>query len=446
MSQLDNARSFLRSTAIRQTLVLLSVFFLITTIAWLATYWVVIRDTNRLVELRLEVLMDSTFSALSNGESLPVAGPGQYLAQLPVNGVQQGALPEGFNAADKRTGFHRMESTKDSGQADYVLLVRDSPGFRIIAGENVERLEEATDILLVGLLFAIFFSVLAACVAGLWIARRNQARLDRISSGLARVSDGDLESRISLQGPDDDLKLLANRIDATTEQLESAMTQMRMQSANIAHDLRTPLARLRSVLEERHIALTERNEPVSEKVLASALYQIDQIGSAFNALLRIARIESGAQKSTFKAIDLGELANDVKEIFGPVIEERGQTMAVELKRPAHITGDPEMIIQLAGNLIQNALSFGVDGQKISLVVDGTQLSISDQGPGIPFDERERVLQPLYQLENPRQGEGHGLGLALVSAICKLHDAQLSLADGPGSHGLTVTVRFPSKPH
>ncbi|CAG0907167.1 unnamed protein product, partial [Cyprideis torosa] len=248
--------------------------------------------------------------------------------------------------------------------------------------------------------------------AGLWIARRNQARLDKISIGLAEVSQGQLNSRINLPGPSDDLSLLANRIDETTARLETTMTQMRVQTANIAHDLRTPLARLRAVLEERHTALTERNEPVSEGVLEDALDQIDQIVDTFNALLRIARIESGEQKSSFKSVSLGALVDNVRDTFGPVIEDRGQTLSVDQKHPAHVTGDPDMIIQLFGNLIQNALRYGAEGQNISLVVDGTELSVSDQGPGIPIEERERVLQPLYQLEAQRQGEGYGLGLAL----------------------------------
>ncbi|OED34647.1 hypothetical protein AB833_32085 [Chromatiales bacterium (ex Bugula neritina AB1)] len=444
LNRLNAARSLLRSTAIRQTLALLSVFALITTIAWLATYWMVVRDTNRLVELRLATLADSAFTALQKNAPLPGAGHGQYLAQISSTGVQQGTLPEDFNLAGKPPGYHHLESKHESGQIDFVLLIRDTPGFRIIAGENVERLEETTDTLLLGLQLALVISVLAACVAGFWIAWKNQARLDKISSGLARVSQGDLASRINLQeGPEDDLSLLASRIDSTTARLETAMEQMRRQSANIAHDLRTPLARLRSVIEERHIALTERGEPVSGNILDTALHQIDQIDNTFNALLRIASVESGARKASFKAVNLGDLSNNVVEIFGPVVEERGQSMTVELNQPASIIADPDMIIQLIGNLIQNSLSYGSDGQKIYLRVQGTQLSLIDEGPGIPAAEREKVLQPLYQLEKQRQNEGYGLGLAMVSAICKLHDAGLSLADGRNDHGLAVTVQFPA---
>lgn len=442
LNRFDAGRLFLRSTAIQQTLLLLGVFTLVTTVAWVATYWMVVRDSNRLVELRLEALVDTTLTALENGDDLPPVGYGQYLAQLPVGGIQQGELPIEFNPVDKRIGFYRLESEERNEQADYVVLIHDAPGMRIVASENVERLEETTDILLSGLPIALLATVLATLVAGLWIARKNQTRLNKISAGLARVSQGELDSRINLSAPNDDLNFVASHIDTTTTRLESAMLQMRNQTANIAHDLRTPLARLRAVIEERHIALSEQNEPVSEAALKIALDQIDRIVDTFNALLRIARIESGEQKSSFTSLDLGQLANDAADTFRAVIEDRGQALQVTLSEPANITCDPDMIMQLIGNLIQNAMRYGAEGQTLSLAVDDSQLSLTDQGPGIPAAERENVLQPLYQLEKQRQGEGFGLGLSLVNAICKLHDAQLALADGPAGVGLSVVVEFP----
>lgn len=446
LSRLDDARSFIRSTAIRQTLILLGVFALVTTVAWLATYWMVIRDTNRLVELRLETLIDNTVLALEKETALPQNGPGQFLALLKKSGTDRGTLPPGMSLAQKKPGIHYLESSQGSRESDYAVLIRQSNGLRIVAGENVERLEETTDIFLAGLQFALLMSLLATFAAGFWIAKRNQARLDRISLGLARVSQGELGSRIKLPGPNDDLSLLANRIDTTTSRLETAMTQMRVQSANIAHDLRTPLARLRALLEDRHIALVDRNEPVLEEVLEDALAQIDQIVDTFNALLRIARIESGEQKSSFTLIALGDLVDNVKETFGPVIEERDQTLIVEKRQPAHVKGDPDMIIQLIGNLIQNAMRYGADAQTITLTATGADLSVSDEGPGIPIVERERVIQPLYQLEKQRQSSGYGLGLSLVNAICHLHDAQLTLTDGANGVGLTVLVSFPDGSH
>ena len=442
-NRFEPIRQALRSTAIRQALILLGIFALFTSIIWLATYAVVVRDTQKLVKDRLDTLVNNAEQALETSGTLPETQSGQYLLVLEEGNKQRGEFPDKLSLDNKPAGFHHMESSVGSGQTDYVVLIRNTNTARIHAAENIERLEDTTDIFLAGLQFALLTSLLATFVAGFWIARRHQARLDKISEGLKRVSSGELSSRIQLKGPkDDDLSLLADRIDETTSRLESTMTQMRVQTANIAHDLRTPLARLRAMLEEGQNALVEKNQAVGEDVLEDALAQIDKIVDTFNAILRIARIESGAQKASFVSLSLSDLANIVRETFGPVVEDHGQSLVVEIRSPGTVKGDRDMIIQLLGNLIQNSLRHGAKEQQITLRVEGLQLSVSDQGPGIPVEERDRVLQPLYQREKQRQSEGVGLGLALVNAICDLHNAVLTLNDGPDGVGFRVSVTFP----
>lgn len=434
-------KRYLRSSAMRQTLVLLLVFALITTVAWLGTYLMVIRDTNQLVQQRLDALVASAVNSLQHGNPLP-AQPGHFLAIEQAGVVISGQLPAEFSPTGKAPGYHHLESTTDLKRTDYVILIHNTDTHRIIVAENVEQLEEATDILLAGLQFSLVAALLAAFVAGVAIARRNQSRLSNISHVLTSVAHGNLHSRVKDTGSGDDLSLLAGHINDTIARLEATMAQMRVQTANIAHDLRTPLARFRAVLEERYLALTDHNEPVTADALTDALKQVDRIVDTFNALLRIARIESGDQKSSFIAVALDDLIDRVEDTFGPVIEDRGQRLNVIKHHPATITGDPDMIIQLLGNLIQNALRYGTPRQQITLSAEGTTLVVCDQGPGIPLAERERVLQPLYQQEQQRQGEGFGLGLSLVNAICQLHEAQLTLAPGPQNKGLQVAVNFP----
>jgi len=274
------------------------------------------------------------------------------------------------------------------------------------------------------------------------MARRAQARLNTINDGLAQVAQGQLDCPIKLDGRDD-LSLLAERINATTKRLDHAFSLMRVQSSNIAHDLRTPLARLRAQIEVNLIALTQQNRQITPDDLSAALEQIDQITATFEALLRLARIESGAGREAFASIDLKSLVEEVSEAFGPVVEDAGQTLCIEMTNPATVHGDHDMLVQLLANLIQNALQHGAQEQTILLHVHGTYLSIRDQGPSIPLKEREKVLQPLYQGEKTRQGKGSGLGLALVRAIADLHKADLALSDGPKGQGLTVSLQFPS---
>lgn len=438
---LNRFRGIWRQSAIRQAIGLLSVFASVTLIAWTATFWLVAREMERLVDARLEALMSASLAALESGNTLPTPGLGQSIAVLESGQVAHGDLPlqlASFTGAD---GFHEYDSNR-SHAPDYRYLVRNTGYGQLVITENVHRLEEASDILRGGLQVALVGSLGATLLFGLWMARRAQARLDAIGAALARTAQGDLGARINLSGTKDDLNLLATRIDNTTARLEQTVEQMRVQSSNIAHDLRTPLARLRALIEQRYLTLVEKAEPVRAEALEDALEQIDRIVGTFDALLRIARIESGARKASFAAVNLDEVVQQIAETFGPVVEDAAQRLVVVITDPVSVHGDRNLIFQLAANLIQNALRYGAEGQTITLAVAGRLLSVSDQGPGIPPDERENVLAPLYQLDRERQSEGYGLGLSMVGAVSELHDARLSLSAGPDGRGLKVEVQFP----
>ncbi len=422
----DRAKAMLRLSAVRHTLWLLTLFSLITLIAWGGTYWLVQREMLRMVDERLIIRMEAAEMALARGDALPAPTVGQTAE------MTDGTFTEGFKTIDSE-GRRSIE---------FRYFVRTTEQGQIRLGENTERQEELRDILAGGMQLTFVGTLLVTALAGLWLARHGQARLGAINSGLARIAQGHLDTRIALAGPDDDLSLLAKRINATAERLEDAMTQMRVQSSNIAHDLRTPLARLRARLETSLVALAEDQRAVSEDELGEALEQIDQITATFDALLRLARIESGAGREAFSAVDLTDMVSRLEETFGPVVEASGKVFQVDTTDPARVSGDADMLFQLFANLIQNALRHGISGETITLRAQGAHVSVSDEGPGIPFAEREKVLQPLYQQETTRQGEGFGLGLSLVRAIADLHGATLSLSDGPNGRGLTVSLRFP----
>ncbi len=219
------------------------------------------------------------------------------------------------------------------------------------------------------------------------------------------------------------------------------MTHMRVQSSNIAHDLRTPLARLRAKLETLLHQRVEHNHSVSAEDLSAALEQIDHITGTFNALLRLTQIESGVQRASFTSIKLSEIGKKIEETFGPVVEDGGQTLVLDVTGDGYVIGDADLLIQLIANLIKNALRYGPVGQTIFLTINSHSLVLTDQGSGIPLAERESVLEPLYQGEGARQGQGVGLGLSIVRAICELHNARLSLNHGHEGVGLMVSVTF-----
>lgn len=437
---LNQLKGFLRQSAIRQALGLLIVFALISTVAWAATYALVKREIGRLVDARLDTQMTATLEALENSSSLPLPGFGQSIGLISDGFVTQGTVPDFVNLAAQEDGYFKWDSNKSS-QSDYRYLLRQTQFGRVVISENIERQDELYEVLFLGLQVALLGSLSAALLTALLIARRNQARLDAISAGLAEVARGNLKARIHLPDRKDDLSLLAQRIDATSQRLEHTIEQIRVQSSNIAHDLRTPLARLRALVESRYIALCEKNEPVGADTLEAALEQIDRIVGTFDALLRIARIESGARKEAFTDLDLATVVQTVDDAFGPVIEDAGQQLSLLVTDPAHIRGDRDLLIQLLANLLQNALRYGPRGQTITLTLQGKRITVLDQGPGIPPSEREKVFEPLYQLEEARQGAGFGLGLSLVRAISDLHGARLRLSEGQDQKGLLVTLDF-----
>ena len=414
----------LRLSAVRQALGFLLLFTAISIIAWGGTFLLVSREMQRNVDARLTEGMDAAIASLDAGLDFSVSDSDETAA------IVDETVREGF----------RTEDLKGSSE-EVRYLVRTTSHGRLQLGENTERQEELRDILAGGMQISLAATIFLTSLFGLWIARRSQERVNAISTGLAKVAQGDLGARITLDG-NDDLSLLANRIDSTAARLETAMTQMRVQSSNIAHDLRTPLARLRAQLESNLLALIEHERQVEVHDLEDALEQIDRITGTFEALLRLARIESGAGRNSFQTVRLKDLIAEIIDTYGPVVEEAGQTLDVAIRDATTISGDHDMLVQLLANLIQNALRYGANNQAIGIEVHGPRLIITDEGPGVPFDQRENVLQPLHQGEATRQGEGFGLGLALVRAICELHGAELSLSDGPNGRGLRVTVKFP----
>ncbi|MBE1284432.1 MAG: HAMP domain-containing protein [Rhodobacteraceae bacterium] len=421
---LSRYKFLFRLSAIRQALVLLSLFSVISILAGGATYWLVQREMLRAVDIRLNERMDIAVAALAAGDGLPE--------------------PEDGESARLVTDMNRLGFWTDPELGEETrYLQRQTQHGVILLGENTERQEELRDILATGMQISLLASLFAAGLASVWMALRAQKRLNIITDGLADIARGQLDQRIVVEG-NDDLSLVAGRINSTTARLEQAMTDMRVQSSNIAHDLRTPMARLRAEIETSLTKLVEKGRAVTEDDLGEALDQIDQITGTFEALLRLSRIESGAGRSNFRSVSLDDLIDRLRETFAPVVEEAGHRLVVEKVAPAPVHGDPDLLVQLLANLLQNALRYGPVGQTITLRCHQTLLSVSDEGPGIPFAEHERVLQPLYQLKADRQGEGLGLGLSLVQAIAELHEAELSLSDGPNGQGLTVTIRFPAQ--
>jgi signal transduction histidine kinase len=284
-----------------------------------------------------------------------------------------------------------------------------------------------------------------AIAGGALLASRVQRRLDGIASTMVDVSHGRLDARIPLIGNGDDIDVVSRQVNAALERLTALVDGMREVSANIAHDLKTPLNRLQMILESA-ADKTASGEDVSVE-LTDARAESQQINGTFDALLRIAQIEAGARKARFVDLDVGRVVETIGEVYADVAEDDGKSLSTSIVPGTewYIHGDRDLLMQMLANLVENAMRHCPPGTAIELSVtrqgERILVHVRDDGPGIPAQEREKVFQRLYRLEASRTTPGSGLGLSLVKAVADLHAATITLEDR--SPGLGVAVGFPA---
>lgn len=304
--------------------------------------------------------------------------------------------------------------------------------------------EELESLLVVSFGWATIIVLGLAVIGGALLATRVQHRLDSIAATMVEVSHGKLDTRIPLIGRGDDIDQVSSQVNAALDRLSGLVAGMKQVSENIAHDLKTPLGRLQIILEEAVSSATAGKDLTSS--LAEALDECGRINGTFEALLRIAQIEAGARKASFKPVDLAEVIATIAEIYRDVAEDDGKKLAAMVSPGtlSLINGDRELLIQMFANLVENAIRHCPAATSISLSIDGAArrvlATVSDSGPGIPSDEREKVFQRLYRLDGSRSTHGNGLGLSLVRAIADLHGATIALQNN--DPGLKVVVGFP----
>ncbi|MFX0540885.1 sensor histidine kinase [Roseovarius sp. S4756] len=311
--------------------------------------------------------------------------------------------------------------------------------YTLIQGAGDHIIAEVLEALSIALVAGYILVISAGLIIGQFVGIRTERRIGSIMETLEEVAKGALSRRIPLLGTDrDDLSRVSGAINVMLDQLETLLQSQKQIATDIAHDLRTPLQRLRQRLER----MQEAHEEDAD--LTAALGETETLIETFRALLRIAQIEAGTQQSHFVPVDLGALARDVVEIYQPVAEDEGQTLTALIPDgQAEMRGDPALLGQLMSNLIENAIRHSPPGAVLTLSLalgPAPVLIMSDDGPGIPAGERSKVFRRFYRLEKSRTTEGHGLGLPLVKAICTLHGAEIALEDN--APGLKVIVTFP----
>jgi signal transduction histidine kinase len=318
--------------------------------------------------------------------------------------------------------------------------VRDT---RLIVGESYRDIEELENLTLGNLAWTSILVLVLSVAGGALIAARAERRFHAVRETMDKVALGDLAARIPLYGKGDDIALLSHDINLALGRLQSNVEGMRQVSTDIAHDLKTPLIRLGISLEEARRKLARGQSPEDEIDAADA--EVQQINGTFEALLRIAQIESGARRARFERLDLNEVLEEVVELFGGALEDAGMSIGATVPAsPCAVEGDRQLLMQLYSNLVENALRHCPEGTHVRLFARATgnaiMSGVEDDGPGIPPDEREKVFRRLYRLERSRTSPGTGLGLSLVRAIADIHEAQVTLEDA--DPGLLAKVMFP----
>lgn len=333
-----------------------------------------------------------------------------------------------------------------------VQVVRMSSGFVLLVGRDIGEREEFRRIIGGALAWALGLMIGLALISYVFVSRRVLKRIDSLSASSRRIMEGDLTGRLEVTGSDDEFDRLADSVNAMLGRIESLLYGVKDVSDNIAHDLKTPLTRLRNRLETA-LAASDGDPARYRATIEATIEESDQIIRTFNALLMIARIEAGSPDGAMIEVDVNAIVRDVAELYEAVAEADGIDLAVEtMAEPVLIKASRELLGQALANLIDNAIKHATpaEGEErrlrivVSDAVEGGDLvlRVADNGPGVPEADRERALQRFVRLEKSRSQPGSGLGLSLAAAVARLHHGTITLGDN--NPGLVVTLRLPLK--
>lgn len=351
-------------------------------------------------------------------------------------------------AGTRFTTYNRQEDT--GGTRSHVAFVQVfilPGGYRLLVGRDIEERDTLRDLVARPAQWAVLLIVGLGLAGGVFVTRRVLKRIDAMTATAETIMAGDLSGRLALAGTGDEFDRLAHSLNAMLERIEALMVGLKEVSDNIAHDLKTPLTRLRNRAEEA--LRTAHTEEQWRAALETTIEESDGLIRTFNALLLIARAEAGQARDNMTDVDLADLTENVAELYEPLADEQDLDLTVDLM-PASVHGVRELLAQALSNLIDNAIKYGrsPDGTRgriaVSITREGADvlLKVADSGPGIPAPDRERVVERFVRLEASRTRPGSGLGLSLVAAVARLHGGELSFADN--APGLAATLRLRAK--
>jgi signal transduction histidine kinase len=440
---------FLRTEGFRLSALYAGIFAL--SILGLGAFVLVITDQA----LRDQIIQFSStdIAAVRNGYALE----GTHEAREVVNQLMAGPVSSDFYllqqngkaiagnmaAMPEKTGTIAIPATAATGN-HAVLGVGAfiAPGLYIFSGSGTARLQMVQSHILHVMLGLFVAAMLLAVAGGTLVSRSFLSRTDAMARACRDIMDGDLKLRLPVRATGDQLDRLAEAINEMLSRIATLMDNLAQVSNDIAHDLRTPVTHLRHRLERARADCRTPEDYAAS--LETAIAKADEILGLFSALLRIAQIEGRERRAAFTNVDLGALLEQMREMFDPVAEEAEHSLRLAAAPALVVRGDRQLLTQLFSNLIENAVVHTPPSTHITLSlrnVDGQAIAqVSDDGPGVPMEEHERLFRRLYRREASRTQPGHGLGLSLASAIAELHGARIRiLKEGVG---MSVEIAFP----
>jgi len=351
--------------------------------------------------------------------------------------------PDGETDADGWWNF-RLEDAGGGRNGVYLARARSfrlSGGFLLLVGRDVRELTEIRSTIIRTLVWGLVITIVLAGLGGAMMSRSTVRRIESINTTSRDIMSGDLSRRIPTDGTGDDFDTLASNLNQMLDRIQLLMDDVRRVSDNVAHDLRTPLARLRNRLET--LKLESDASETGRQIIDQALTDTNDLLTTFNALLRIARLETDQSRGSFRELDMATLILDVSELYEPLAHQRKQQIVLGPMEAVRMAGDRDLLFQALANLLDNAIKYTPEGGRISISLnhkgDNAELTLGDTGPGVPIEAREKVFQRFFRLDESRSTPGNGLGLSLVAAVARLHRIGLSLEDN--DPGLRVVLRL-----
>ena len=445
-------RTLLHTSVLQLTLVYVALFGVSVLALFYLIYWSTVgyleRQTNETIQVEIDGLLEQyerrgasgladviaervrkdgenrSIYLLADAIGRPLAGNLAYLPDAPTGQWLDFVKPDGASASTPvRAG-----------------VIRIGPGLRLLVGRDIRELAQIRSLFTRSSIYGLTLTMALAIAGGVLMAFSARRRLADLNRTTRQIIAGDLSRRAPLRGSGDEHDELAGNINAMLDQIQRLLEGMRHVGDSVAHDLRGPLTRLRNRLETLAAADQPRREDLVECV-----EQVQHVLDTFNALLRIARVESGAHRSAFAALDLERIVRDVCELYQAAADERQIELVCTVRAAVEVFGDRELLAQALTNLLDNAVKYTPTGGRIEITLERTEdvarIRVADSGPGVPAADRDRVLQRFTRLDQARSQPGNGLGLALVNAVTTQHHGRLSLADN--APGLAVTIEIPA---